>query len=216
MGESNRPPPQESRRFASIAAPTTSFGNMIGTPIVAAARWFEQRYGKAAAADVIARIPAQWREHLRPNVEAMGLLGGRWYPYGFLADFVFTAKNVVRAPDEDLFIRDLSYAGIDGSMSTGMRAMARWFASPRSFAERSQESWRLFHDTGVVSVPTLADREVRRRVSGWQGHNVTVCKVVQHVFARTFSKTGIRNARCRREECLAWGHESCTFHIQWD
>jgi hypothetical protein len=204
------------QRFASVAeAPTRTLGNMIGTPIVASARHFEQKYGRAAANDIVARIPSKWRELLRPNTEAMGLLGSRWYPYAFLADWIFTARNVVRAPDEDAFIRELAHAGIDNSMSTGMRAMARWLGSPRAFAERSQESWRLFHDTGIVTVPTLTEREVRRRITDWKEHNVTVCKVVMEVFVRSFSKTGVRNVRARREECVGWGRDACVFHIEW-
>ncbi len=204
------------KRFASVGAtPTHVVGNMAGTPIAAAARHFEQKYGRAAASDVVTRIPARWRELLRPNTEAMGLLGSRWYPYAFLADWIYTAKIVVHAPDEDAFIRELAWAGIDGSMSTGMRAMARWLGSPRAFAEHSQESWRLFHDTGIVSVTTIGEHELRRRVVDWQGHNVVVCKVVAEVFTRTFSKTGVREARCRREECVGWGHKACVFHITW-
>lgn len=206
----------ESGRFASVAEPaTSSVGRMVGTPMASAARYFEMKYGRSASNDVVARMPAQWRELVRPNTDAMGILGGRWYPYAFIADWVYTAKNVVRAPNDDAFIREIAWAGIDGSMSTVMRAMARWFASPRAFAERSQESWRMFHDTGIVTVPTLNDHEVRRRVSDWKGHHPTVCKVVTEVFARTFSKTGVRDVRCRREECVSWGRDACVFHIEW-
>jgi hypothetical protein len=216
MGEEKRSGDSDPRRFASVAgAPTRVVGNMIGTPIAAAAQHFDRKYGRAAANDVVARIPDKWRQLVAPNVEAMGILGSRWYPYAFLADWIFTAKTVVHAPDEDAFIRELAWAGIDGSMSTGMRAMARWFGSPRSFAEHSQESWRMFHDTGIVTVPTLNDHEARRRIAEWQGHNVTVCKVVAEVFTRSFSKTGVRTVRCRREECVAWGHAACVFHIEW-
>lgn len=209
----NEPAPT---RFASVAEPSTgTVGRMVGTPLVGSIRHFETKYGRAAANDVVARIPAQWRELVRPNAEAMGILGGRWYPYAFVADWIYTAKNVVRAPDEDEFIREIAWAGIDGSMSTVMRAMARWFASPRAFAARSQETWRMFHDTGIVTVPTLNEREVRRRISDWKGHNPTVCKIVMDVFARTFSKTGVRDVRCRREECVSWGRDACVFHIEW-
>jgi hypothetical protein len=190
-------------------------GRMVGTPIVAAARHFELRYGRAAVGEVVARIPEQWRSLLNPNAHAFGLLGARWYPYAFIADFVTTARNVVHR-GEDEFIRELAVAGIDGSMSTVMRAMIRWFTSPRAFAERSRDSWRLFHDTGVMSVPTLTDHEVRRRVTDWSGHNVIVCKVVSEVFARSFSKTGVTGVKSVREECVSWDREACVFRITWD
>jgi hypothetical protein len=197
------------------AVPVANVGRMVGTPIVAAARYFESRYGRAAVGEVVSKIPARWRSMLNPHAEAFGLLGARWYSYDFIQDWVTTARSVVRL-DEDTFIREIAYAGIDGSLNTVMRAMVRWFGSPRSFAERSQESWRLFHDTGIVTVPTLTSTEVRRRITEWHGHNVVVCKIVQDVFARTFAQTGVKNVVSRREECVAWGRDACVFHIKWD
>jgi len=195
--------------------PHAVVGRMVGTPIVAAARHFQQKYGRAACMDVVSRMAPQWRYLVNANADAFGLLGARWYPYGFIAEFMSCAKNVLHA-DEDAFIREMAWAGIDNSMSTVMRAMVRWFSSPRAFAERSQESWRMFHDTGIMTVPTLTEHEVRRRITDWQGHNVIVCKVVAEVFARTFAQTGVKNVQVRREECVAWGHEACVFHITWD
>jgi hypothetical protein len=188
---------------------------MVGTPVAAAARWFEKRYGRAAVADVCVKLAPEWRGLVDPHAEAFGMLGARWYPYAFLENFIVTARAVVHA-EEDPFIRDIAFAGIDGSMSTGMRAMARWFKSPKDFADASRESWRLFHDTGVMSVPSLEPKSVRRRVTDWQGHNVTVCKLVGYVFERSFSKTGVRSVQVRREECVSWGRVACTFHISWE
>jgi hypothetical protein len=195
--------------------PHAAVGRMVGTPIVAATRHFQQRYGRAAIMDVASRMAPQWRYLIDPNADVLGLLGARWYPYGFIAEFMNCARVVVRG-DEDEFIREMAFAGIDNSMSTVMRAMARWFSSPRAFAERSQDSWRLFHDSGVMTVPTVNETEVRRRVADWQGHNVIVCKIVAEVFARTFSKTGVTNVRVRREECVSWDRDACVFHVRWD
>ena len=200
---------------AEPGGPHAVVGRIVGTPIVAGARHFQLTYGRAACMDVVARLAPQWRYLVDPNADVFGFLGARWYPYGFIAEFMNCAKTVVRK-DEDEFLREMAFAGIDGSMSTVMRAMLRWFSSPRAFAERSQDSWRLFHDTGVMSVPTLTDHDVRRRVTDWQGHNVVICKIVAEVFARTFSKTGVSNVRVRREECVSWGRDACVFHIKWD
>lgn len=190
-------------------------GRMAGTPLVWAGRFFAEKYGRAAVGEVVSKIAPQWRSLLNPHADALGLLGARWYPYAFVADYVQTARAVVRA-EEDPFVREVAFAGIDGSMSTVMRAMVRWLGTPQSLAGRSQETWRLFHDTGIVTVPTLGERELRRRVTEWQGHNVVVCKIVAEVFTRSFGKTGVKNVRVQREECVAWGRDACVFHVRWE
>ena len=82
--------PQTAQPGISLAGP----GRMVGTPIVASVRAFEQKYGRAAVADVVSRLPEQWRELVHPNREACGLLGARWYPYAFIADWVTVARTV--------------------------------------------------------------------------------------------------------------------------
>ncbi len=196
-------------------AALTNVGRMAGTPLVWSARFYAEKYGRAAVGEVVSKIQPQWRSLLDPHADASGLLGARWYPYAFVADYVQTARAVVRA-EEDPFVRELAFAGIDGSMSTVMRAMVRWLGTPQSLAARSQESWRLFHDSGIVTVTSQADRELRRSVTEWQGHNVVVCKIVAEVFTRSFGKTGVKNVRVHREECVAWGRDACVFHVRWD
>jgi hypothetical protein len=185
---------------------------MIGTPIVGACEVFLERHGPAAGAAVVAGLP-QWREHLRPNTPALGLIGARKYPYIFIADLVRTMMSVTHAHDEDAFIRETAAAGIDRSMTTTMRTMLR-FTRPEQLAAKAQESWSAFHDTGTVRV-TIDGKDYLARVTDWQRHEVIVCKIALEVRRRIFERMGLKPTLARRERCVGWGHDDCVVRIRW-
>src|SRR5688500_304555 len=94
------------RRLPTLhPGPTPSLGSMIGTPIVGGVEYFTRTYGQAAANEIVARVPAQWAELLRPDVPSLGVLGARRYPYAFVGDLVYTMRTVANHPDEDRLIR---------------------------------------------------------------------------------------------------------------
>ncbi|MGZ3422294.1 MAG: hypothetical protein ACXWUG_20080 [Polyangiales bacterium] len=196
--------------------PTPALGSFIGTPLVAGCDWFNKTYGAKAASEVVARIPERWADLVRADRPSLGILGARRYPYAFVGDLVYTMRVVAQHPDEDRLIHDLAVAGIDGSTSTVMRWLARWMATPRMIAARSQESWSTFHDTGRVTVLSITDHEYLRKVTEWHGHDVIVCKITMEVAAHAIALTGAKNVRGRREGCAAWGHDGCVARIRWD
>ncbi|MFI5298229.1 MAG: hypothetical protein ACHREM_09040 [Polyangiales bacterium] len=199
-------------RFNPTSETRLVTGNMIGTPIVGATEVFLERNGPAAGASVVAALP-QWREHLRPNTPALGLIGARKYPYPFIADLVRTMMHVTHVADEDAFLREYAAAGIDRSMTTTMRTMLR-FTRPEHLAARGQESWRAFHDTGTVRV-TIDGNDYMTRVTDWQRHEVIVCKIAMEVRRRIFERMGLKLTMVRRERCVGWGHEDCVIRIRW-
>jgi hypothetical protein len=199
-----------------VAPPSTrlaGLGTMVGTPIVGSIDFFLQRYGRAAAHETIARVPPRWREYLRPHAPQMGILGSRRYPYSFIGDLIRTMITVVR-PNEDAFVRDLAIAGLDASLNTAMRVLLRLAATPASLAERANEGWRMFHDTGVVHA-SVNDREYVTEIVDWANHDVMVCKITVEVRRRLIERTGRSNVTVRREKCQAWGHEVCSSRVRW-
>lgn len=189
---------------------------MLGTPLVGSVDWFLRTYGKSAAHEVVTRISPQWRNVLLPHAPMLGIVGGRKYPYAFIGEMVLSMAKVVHAPDEDEFIRDLAGAGIDAAVSTAMRVLLRYAATPASLAARSQEAWDMFMDCGRVSILSIDKNEYVAQVTEWSGHDVTVCKVVMEVRRRLIERTGARNVTARREKCQAWGHPCCTTRVQWE
>ena len=200
-------------RPAVSSEPRLGVGNLIGTPMVGSADEFIERYGPAAASSVVAALP-QWREYVRPNAPSLGLIGARKYPYAFVSDLVRAMAKSVRAPDEDLYIRQIAAAGIDRSMSTTMRTLLR-LSKPKAYADHAQETWSAFHDTGRV-IATVTGNEYIARVTDWQHHEVVVCKISLEVRRRIFEKIGLKLVLARREKCVAWGHDACVNLFRWD
>lgn len=194
---------------------TGRLGNMLGTPIVGGTEWFTTTYGPAAAASVVAELPAVWRSWVRPNSRALGLLGAKRYPYAFIGALVGTMAKVVRAADPDLFIDHISAAGIDAAIGTGMRVLLRYGATPASLATRAQESWDMFHDSGLVRA-TVTAREYVSETTAWAAHDPVVCKICLYVRKRIIARAGMRNVVATRDRCQSWGHDRCVHRIRWD
>jgi hypothetical protein len=160
-------------------------------------------------------MPKVWRPLLLPHAPMIGIVGSRRYPYAFIGEIVRTMLAVVKHPDEDVFVRELAIAGIDASVSTAMRLLLRYAATPESLAERAQEAWNMFHDSGRLTT-SLGPREYVTRIDAWPNHDVIVCKVCMEVRARLLVRTGLRHVTARREKCQGWGHDVCITRVQWE
>lgn len=190
-------------------------GNLRGSSIVGGIEHFERRYGPSAAQAVVASVPDVWRTLVKPNVPLFGLLPSRLYPYAFVGDLIRTMARVVKAPDEDAFVRELAAAGIDATLGTIHRLILRWVATPRDYAKRAQEVWDQYHDAGRVTVLSITDHEYLVQMSDLPGHDVTVCKVVLEGRRRILMKTGVEVVDARREKCVSWGHDVCVMRYRW-
>lgn len=188
---------------------------MLGTPIVGAAEWYAATYGPAAAASVVAELPSEWRSLVRPNTRAIGLLGAKRYPYPFVGALVTTMAKVVHANDIDAFIEEVSNAGIDAAMGAGMRIVLRYGATPERLAAHAQESWDMFHDSGLVRV-TVSEKEYVSETTAWANHDPVVCKICLYVRKRILSRAGMRNMVGFRDKCQSWGHDRCVHRIRWE
>lgn len=192
-----------------------SFGNLRGSTVVGALEVFEQRYGRAASHEVITTLPAEWRSLVRPNTPVMGLLPSKLYPNQFIGEIVRAMARVVRASDEDAFIRELTNAGIDATLGTVNRLILRWVATPYEYAKRAQDVWDQYHDSGRVTVLSVTDHEYLVQISEWAHHDVTVCKISLEGRRRLLEKTGVRVLDGRREKCVGWGHDVCVMRYRW-
>jgi hypothetical protein len=201
---------------AATSPARTAVGTMLGTPIVASTEYFLRKYGAAAGHEVIARVPAKWRELLRPHAPALGLLGARRYPYAFIGDMVRTMRDVVRAPSEEAFVRELAIAGVEASLHTVARVLLRTTTTPKVIAEHAVASWRSFHDTGQLTVLSITDHEYAVRIDDWTGHDVIVCQVTVETRRWIIGRTGAKNVRATREKCVGWGHDACVSRVRWE
>lgn len=193
----------------------TSVGNLLGTGLVGAVEYFEQKYGPAAAHATIAKISPQYRYLVKPNVPVLGILGAKKYPYAFVGDLVRSMALAVRAKDEDLFIREIASAGFDRTVNTVALLLMRSLVSPAMVAARSPEMWRLFHDSGRLTITELSDRHYLSQIDAWFGHDVIVCKLGVEAGKRVVERTGVHQVEARREKCVAWGHDVCITRVRW-
>jgi hypothetical protein len=188
---------------------------MYGTGLCGAVDYFEQKYGPAAAHTVIAKLPAQWRAYVKPNTPTLGILGAKKYPYAFVGELIRAMAAAVKAPDEDAFIREFASSGFDRTLDTVARILLRSLVTPRHVAERSPELWRLFHDSGRLTITELSDRHYLSQISEWVGHDVLVCKIGVEAGRRVVERTGVRDVEARREKCISWGHDVCVTRVKW-
>jgi hypothetical protein len=192
-----------------------SLGNVFGTAIVGVIEYFERRYGPAAMHATIAKLPAKWRSLVKPNVPAMGVLGAKKYPNAFVGDTVRAMMAAVNAKDEDVFVREIGAAGLDRTLDTVARVLLRSIASPAAVARHAPELWRLYHDSGRLTITELGDRHYLSQVSEWSHHDVVLCKIGVEAGRRVVERTGVTNVEARREKCVAWGHDVCLTRVKW-
>lgn len=195
-----------------MASPAKT-GRLSGSPLVGAADWFVRKYGAAASHELVIRMSARWPGVLAPHVASLGLLGARRYEYAFVGDFLRTGALVTKT-EEDAFIRAMAIAGIEASMSTIARVVARYAATPERLAARGQETWNLFHDSGRVEI-VLGPRDYVTTTRDWAGHDVAVCKNAMEVRRYLLTFGGLRNVVASREKCLSWGHDVCVTRMRW-
>jgi hypothetical protein len=199
----------------SIVPPAVALG-FRGSAIFHSFAWFQQRFGPAACQSVVERIPPVWRDFVRPDEAAMGVLGSRVYPYPFVGDVVRTMRNVVVAKDEDAFVRDLTRAGLEPLLGTMHRLVLRWLVTPKMFLARRQEIWDLYHVGGRLDVLSLDDKSYVIEDAEWSNLDPIVCKVNLEGRIRMLEVIGLHGIRALREKCRAWGHPSCVTRFTWD
>jgi hypothetical protein len=190
-------------------------GNLSGEALVHAVDWYVEKYGNAAAAAVVAELPAAYRSLVRPNAQSLGLVSARRYPYAFVGALVDTMSKVVRAKDHDRFLAEMTDAGIDGATGMVMSVVLRYGVSPRGIARRAQELWDKFHDSGLVTVQVFGETEYVATVSHWASHDANVCKMTVQARRRIIERTGARDVVAIREKCQAWGHDVCIARVRW-
>jgi serine/threonine-protein kinase len=208
--ESIRP----SIRMGTLSTPAGS-GQFRGSALYQATAWFQEKHGNAAAHAVISRLPSTMRAHVTPNAPALGILGARSYPYPFVGELVRTMRHVVRAPDEDRFVRDLTYAGLEVLVSTMHRVLLRYLVSPAMFIERRQEIWNLFHETGRVNIVSQTPTSMVVEDADWPNTDAIVCKVNLEGRRKMLELMGMQGIDLQRERCRAWGHETCVTRLRW-
>ena len=194
--------------------PKTSRPTMKGTAIVGGFRYFIERYGNAAAHEVVSRAPPDVRAQLQPNAPLLGLLGNRSYATWFIGELVRIMGSVARRPEEE-FIRELADAGLTSSLGTVNRVALRYLTSIPSLAARAPEVWRMFHDDGRLTVISCTDREYVVQVSDWATHDPVVCRLSMEARRGLVARAGARDVILLRDKCLTWGNDVCTSRIRW-
>lgn len=192
-----------------------ALGNLRGSAVSGGLGYFADRYGKAAIHEIYARQPPDVRVWMNPHAPMLGLLPTRLYPYPNIGRLLRTMAQVVHAVDEDAFLRALTNAAIDGTMSTVNRLALRWLVSPETYGRRAQEIWNLYHDSGRVSVLPSAPNELVVQISDWPNHDVTVCKVCVEGRRRILELIGVRPVEARRSKCKQWGDSVCVQYLRW-
>jgi hypothetical protein len=177
---------------------------------------FERRFGPAAAHATIVKLPPVSRVLVKPNTPAFGVLAARIYPYSFVGDMIRSMRDVVRAKDEDVFVRELVVLGLDVLMGTVHRVLVRWLLSPNMFLSKRQEIWELYHDHGKLNVVSQTETSYVIEDAEWSNTDALVCKVNFEARKRFLEMMGLRRVEGRREKCRAWGHASCVTRFWWE
>ncbi|MFI5302528.1 MAG: hypothetical protein ACHREM_30935, partial [Polyangiales bacterium] len=160
-------------------------------------------------------LKPEHRAFVQPNAALLGLLGARKYPYPFVGDLLRSMMIVVHAPDEELFLRELTASGMELTLSTVGRVLLRYGVRPHDLADRAQELWSMFHDSGRVTVVSKAPNEYVVEVAEWPSHDGTVCQMCAEARRYIVGKTGAVVTDARRLRCQSWGHATCHFRVRW-
>ena len=190
-------------------------GQFRGSALYHSVAHFTEKYGPATAHTVIARLPRTMRGFVQPNAPALGILGARSYPYPFVGELVRTMRDVVHAPDEDRFVQEITYAGLEVLVNTMHRVLLRWLVSPAAFLERRQEIWELFHTEGRLNVLSQTKTSYVIEDVDWTNTDPIVCKVNLEGRRRMLELMGLTEIEARREKCRAWGHDRCLTRFKW-
>lgn len=200
--------------MADLSGKLAAAGNFLGTGTMGSIDYFLKKYGPSAGHAVISKLSPASRAFVQPNANSLGILAARKYPYAFIGE-LFRAMAVVSKVPEDQFIRECTAAGIDATVDTVGRIVLRYAVSPTMIASRAQELWNHFHDSGRVTVRVVNQNEYVSDVTDWPDHDVTVCKISAEARRRLIERTGKKNVEVARLQCIAWGHDRCTYRVRW-
>src|SRR5437016_14260 len=128
----------EFRRPSFSMPAVAARGTLLGTAIVGGVERFVAVYGRAAGHTVIEQLTPTTRAWIDPHAAALGFLGARRYPYVVVGEILRIMAKVVRASNEDEFIRDLAVAGLDAALGTVARGALRVMITPSMLASRVQ------------------------------------------------------------------------------
>jgi len=192
-----------------------ALGNLRGSAVTGGLGHFTERYGRVALHEIYARLPADLRGGLDPHAPNLGLLPTRLYPYPHIGRLLRTMAQVVHASDEDTFLRMLSAAAMNTTMTTVNRLALRYLVSPATYASRAQQIWDLYHDSGRLTVLPSAPNELVVQIDEWPNHDVTVCKVCVEGRRRILELIGVRPLEARRSKCRHWGDATCVQYLRW-
>jgi hypothetical protein len=206
----------EFRRPSFSMPAVAARGTLLGTAIVGGVERFVTVYGRAAGHAVIDQLAPTTRMWIDPHAPALGFLGARRYPYAVVGEVLRTMSKVVRASNEDEFVREIAVAGLDAALGTVARGALRVMITPSMLASHVQEVWDEFHDSGRLeaSAPDGANEYVTT-VREWTGHDPTVCKVCSFACASVLSRMGKDRVETSRLACVAWGDPACTTRVRW-
>lgn len=196
------------------SAPPPPDAHFRGSGLVGGVQHFVRTYGNVAAHSAIARLSPNSRMWIKPNADALGILGAKRYPYAFVGELVRAMAASIKKSEDD-YCREFAAHGVDFTLETVNRAVVRHFASPRMLADRAQELWNMYHSVGRVVIEWVGRSEYLASLHDWPDHDVTVCKVCMEARRRVLEHTRVKDLEVRREKCQAWGHDVCTNRVRW-
>lgn len=169
----------------------------------------KENYGEDGLKAVLGRMKPQHREALG------NVITSSWYDEEIFKDFNISIKKALSAKDPDVtehvgaFTAEASLKGIYSSqLKTG---------DVRQTLLRSSSLWKMFHDTGELTVEFDSDRNhAIFRVTGYALPHEENCTNLAGWGRRMIELSGGNNVRISKDKCVCKGDDFCEMTVDWD
>lgn len=190
-------------------------GHVKGAALREFVAWLGDRDPRHLQA-VVERIPAAQRSAFNPDLPALGVISGTWYPAEVAHAFcdAFTASSDMTKTEE------LLAEGVHATMEANFasiykRFLMRLFVNPSLYVRHAQRLWNLHFDTGVLSVEQTGPQRIDWAVTDWKAHHPILCRMVLYSEPAVFGAMGCRDVTTPDATCVSDGAARCTHGIAW-
>lgn len=183
--------------------------NIRAQGLLNAALWLEERRGREALADVLARCRPELRERY------MTVLAIEWHPMAELVEFIEVAERTLRVP-EGSAAREMGAHGARKNLSGVVKRSLLYLASPDYLLRRIAGLWLQFNDRGAMHMRHLDDKYGLLEVEGVPQPHKLFCATLTGWTEVVADAVGLVGPTVQHVECRATGGARCMWHCTWN
>lgn len=176
-------------------------------------KYYADRYGRARAATVVARIDPGLA-YFDMLDASFGMIATSWYPVSMIRRLVDGLLEGIS--DEERL--ELTKGGARAVMQATVHGVYKFLfetmMSPDRYARKAQALFSRYHDSGVMTKEPFPGGH-RSTITDWSGHHRFFCDLIIYTGFFVYEAMGLKDVDHKRTACVDDGAPACTFVATW-